>query len=209
MSKVKLNIRGLGVTELVAKARHIAVSLTGNPKFTNSQAIVTQINAAADAAETGHADAQTARQISLTKTNIARDLAEALEGVLRQAAGYIESVAGDDESTILSAGVNIRTPPPAHSTGHTIAPTGLSASPGDHEGEIHLTWDRVENARSYAIERSPDPLTATSWAHEAVSAKTSATISGLSSGTRYWFRVAAVTSAGQSGWSNPVIEMTP
>lgn len=209
MSKVKLNIKGLSVTELVARARQIAASLTNNPHFANPQAIVTQITGAADAAETGHADAQAARQNSLTKTSISRDLTATLEGVLRQAAGYIESVAGDNESIILSTGLSLRTTTPAHSTGHTTAPTGLSASAGDHEGEIDLSWDRVANAKSYVIERSSDPPTPTSWAHEAVSAKSSATITGLSSGTRYWFRVAAVTSSGQSGWSDPAFKMAP
>jgi len=209
MPKVKLNIKGLSATELVARARQIAASLTNNSHFANPQAIVAQITGAADAAETGHANAQAAKQNSLTKTSISRDLTAALEGVLRQAAGYIESVAGDDESIILSAGLSLRTTTPSHSTSHTTAPTGLHATAGNHEGEIDLTWDRIEKARSYIIERSADPPTPTSWAQEAIVTRSSATVSGLSSGTRYWFRVAAVTSSGQSGWSDPAFKMAP
>jgi hypothetical protein len=41
-------------------------------------------------------------------------------------------------------------------------PTGLSATAGDHEGEIDLTWDTVKGAKSYVLERSPDPPTANS-----------------------------------------------
>lgn len=209
MAKIKLNLKSLSATDMIAKARQIATALTGNPNFTNSQAMVTQITAAADAAETAHADSQAARQTSLTKTSISREMTDALAGTMRQAAAYIESVAGDDESIILSGGVNVKSSAPATSSGDPAPPAGLHATASDHEGEIDLAWDRAENAKSYVIERSADPPTATSWAHETVSTKSSATIDGLTSGTRYWFRVAAVTSGGQSGWSDPAAKMAP
>lgn len=207
MSKVKLNIRNLSATELVAKARQIGAALTGNPHFATPP--VTQITAAADELEAAHATAQAARQTALTQTNILNEKIDALVATLRQAAGYIESVAGDDETKILSAGVHVKSTAASTSTGDIVAPAGLSASAGDHEGEIDLIWDKVKGAKSYVLERSPDPPTAISWAHEAVSTRSSATASGLTSGTRYWFRVAAVTSAGQSGWSDPAIKMAP
>lgn len=84
----------------------------------------------------------------------------------------------------------------------------VSATEGDHEREIDLSWDTVKGAKSY-IERSPDPPTATSWMHETVSLKSTATVGGLVSGTRYWFRVAAVMSSGQSGWSDPATKIAP
>ena len=89
------------------------------------------------------------------------------------------------------------------------APTALSVTEGDHAAELDLSYDRVSGAKSYVIEQSPDPPTATSWVHATVSTKSSVTISGLVSGTRYWFRVAAVTSAGQTGWSDPATKIAP
>lgn len=35
------------------------------------------------------------------------------------------------------------------------------------------------------------------------------TISGLTSGVRYWFRVAAIGASGQSGWSDPATKIAP
>lgn len=209
MSKVKLNIRNLSATELVARARQISAALTGNAHFVDAGPVVTQISAAADEVEAAHASAQIAKQAAMTKTSILHEKTDVLTGVLRQAGGYIESIAGDDETKILSAGVNVKSTTASSSASETTAPTGLSASAGDHEGEIDLIWDKVKGGRSYVLERSPDPLTATSWAHEAVTTKSSATVSGLVSGNRYWFRVAAVTSAGQSGWSGPTTKMAP
>jgi len=47
----------------------------------------------------------------------------------------------------------------ARTTPSTLsAPEALSAAAGDHEGEINLTWKKVENSRSYIIQISPDPL---------------------------------------------------
>ena len=85
----------------------------------------------------------------------------------------------------------------------THAPTGLSARGSDHDGEIDLSWDRVANAKSYLIEKCADPPSASGWVHAGAATRTLATINGLTSGTRYWFRVAAVSSAGPSGWSDP------
>jgi len=55
--------------------------------------------------------------------------------------------------------------------------------------------------------KSPDPITRTSWTLGVVSTKSSATLSGLTSGTKYWFRVAAIGAAGQGAWSDPATKM--
>ena len=39
--------------------------------------------------------------------------------------------------------------------------------------------------------------------------KATFTASGLTSGTRYWFRVASVNNNGQSGWSDPATKIAP
>jgi hypothetical protein len=54
-----------------------------------------------------------------------------------------------------------------------------------------------------------DRLTATIWRHAGVSTKSKFTIEGLRSGKRYWIRVAAINTAGQSGWSDPATKIAP
>ena len=88
-------------------------------------------------------------------------------------------------------------------------PAALAVTAGDHDGEIDLTWDTIVGSKSYVIEKSPDPPTPTSWAHAGVSTKSRTTVSGLTSGTRYWFRVAAINANGQSGWSDPATKIAP
>jgi hypothetical protein len=126
---------------------------------------------------------------------------------MTQLVAHVESVAGDNDQLIMSAGLDLRaaaSTPPAPST-----PPTLTATTGDHEGEIDLSWDTIRNARSYTIERSADPPTDSSWTHAGVSTRSSTTIEGLVSGTRYWFHVAAITNNGQSPWSNPAMKIAP
>ena len=121
--------------------------------------------------------------------------------MVSQIASYVESVAGANEALINSAGMDTKAPASAPSMPDT--PTGLEATIGDHDGQLDLSWDTVAGARSYVIQQSADPPTATSWAHAGTSTKSRSTIDGLNSGIRFWFRVAAVGASGQSGWSDP------
>ena len=45
------------------------------------------------------------------------------------------------------------------------------------------------------IEKSTDPITATSWQKVGFSTKSKFMVAGLISGTKYWFRVAAIRTA--------------
>jgi hypothetical protein len=207
MSKVRLNLRNLSTLEIIALARQIVKALTGNPEFPNPQPTLAVLDGGIGELETAYSNLQAARQEVATKLSIKDDKQAAILALLRQSAAFVESIAGDDETKILSAGMDVRSAAsPSQPAG---APGNLSGSQSDHEGDIDLHWDTVKGAKSYEIQRSPDPPTPTSWEHAAVSVKSSATISGLTSGTRYWFRVRAVTSGGQSGWSDPATKIAP
>jgi Fibronectin type III domain len=88
-------------------------------------------------------------------------------------------------------------------------PQALSANAGEHEGELNLSWKAVPNARSYTIEASQDPAGANSWIHFGIATSASKVITNLTSGKRYWFRVAAVGTVGQSGWSEHATKVVP
>jgi hypothetical protein len=59
------------------------------------------------------------------------------------------------------------------------------------------------------MEKSPDPPTPTSFTHAGVCTRSAFTVTGLTSGTRYWFRVAAINANGQSAWSDPAMKIAP
>jgi len=208
MAKIRLNLGSLTVAEKITKAQQIVTGMTGNPNFPTPSPPLTSITTAVTELSGADNDAQAARQAAKEKTSIKTQKEDALDRLLTQVAGYVESIAGDNEQMILSAGMDMRAtgvatsdPPPQLQA--------LAAAEGSHEGELDLTWDPVPSAKSYVIERSGDPVTPTSWVHSGVSTRASFTAEGLTSGSRYWFRVAGVNNNGRSGWSDPTTKIAP
>jgi len=208
MARIKLSLNRLSLSEKIAKARQIAASITGNASFPTPSPTLVLVTTAIDEAETAGAEAQQARQTAKEKTSVQNQKEDALVKIITKLAAYVESVAGDDEQIILSAGMDTRERGTV-STETATQPHALFVSAGDHDGELDLSWDKVAGAKSYVIEKSGDPPTATGWTHSGVSTKSTFTVSGLTSGTRYWFRVAAVNTNGQSGWSDPATKIAP
>lgn len=205
MAKVKLDLKSLSIPEKVEKIRQVAKALDNNPNFPNPQPPVATLRALADDLEDSYNEAQASKQATTAKISLMHSKEDAAEQGVRQAAFHVESVAGDDEDKILSAGLSLRSA--ATQTTQASAPTALAATEGDHEGELDLGHNPTKGAKSYEYQQSPDPPTATSWVHAAIAVKSSVTISGLTSGTRYWFRVRAITSAGPTGWSDPATKI--
>ena len=88
------------------------------------------------------------------------------------------------------------------------APAGLGARPVDgRSGQVNLTWTApVDNGGSeisdYVVQRSVDE---TSWTRidDGVTTATTLIVGGLTNGTGYSFRVAAVNAVGVGPWSAP------
>jgi len=99
----------------------------------------------------------------------------------------------------------------------TIPPIGtptqvlnLVLTEGDFEGTLDAAWDRVRGASSFEIQTSVDPITPTSWAFKQSASKSSATISGLTSGAKLWVRVRAIGAGNTPGpWSDPATKVVP
>lgn len=209
MGKIKLNLRNLPVQEKIAKARTIITSITGNPNFPTPTPTLAAATSATNGLETSAATVQTTKAKLKTDFSDQNEKEDFLDKIMTQLAAYVESVAGDDETMIHSAGMDTKSSAKGPSTSQPTLPAALTATAGDHDGEIDLSWDTVPKAKSYVVEKSADPPTETSWQHAGVSPKSRFTVTGITSGTRCWFRVAAVSTGGQSGWSDPAMKIAP
>lgn len=207
MARVKLNLRNLSVTEKIAKGRQIVGAITNNASFPNPSPPLTDVSAALDDLDKAFGSVKSARSEVSTRVVVQDNAETRVDQLLTQLAGYVESVAGRDDTLITSAGMETK----ASRSTPTIPgePEALSATAGNHEGVILLAWRPVPNAKSYTIESSTDPAQATSWAHVAIATSATKAINNLKSGTRYWFRVAAVGAGGQSGWSEQATRVAP
>lgn len=207
MARIRLNLKKLSVTDKIAKGRQIVTAMTNNASFPNPNPSLPDVTAALDGLTQAFAQVQAARSEVTTRV-ATQDNAEAkVDQALTQLASYVESIAGRDETLISSAGMETKASPSAPTM--PSVPQALSANAGEHEGEINLVWKAVLNARSYTIEASIDPATPASWTHAGIATSASKVIANLTSGKRYWFRVAAVGAGGQSGWSEQATKVVP
>jgi hypothetical protein len=187
--------------------RSIVTKMTANPHFTTPNPALSALQDAGDNLEQAEREAKDTRQEAKAKTTIRNNKMDDFDRLMNRMVGYVTAVSGGDEEIIQSAGMDLRATP-----GTSIAPAqpaALSATAGDYDGTIDLSWDPVVEAASYVIEMSADPPTATSWGHHGVSTKSTFNVPGLTSGTRLWFRVAAVNPSGQSPWSDPATKIVP
>jgi fibronectin type III domain protein len=207
MSRIKLNLRQ-PIPDKLQTGRQIIAAMTSNHNFPNPHPPLADVTAALATLDEAYKAHQIAKSDApRTKANVADDAEIQLDSQLRKLAAYVESIADKDETIIASAGLQTKA---ARTTPSTLpAPAALSATAGDREGEINLTWRKVENSRSYIIQISPDPPSADSWGHAETVTIASKTIENLTSGKTYWFRVAAIGSLGQSGWSELATKVAP
>ena len=80
------------------------------------------------------------------------------------------------------------------------APTGLTATPGN--AQVSLSWTASSGATSYNVYRGTSAGGESSTAIVTGLTSTSYTNTGLTNGTGYFYKVAAVNSSGTSGMSN-------
>ena len=203
MSTVKLGLAELTIEEKIQLAANIDKALTGNANFPTPNPTLASLKTAASALGTKAAFAADIRKQSQIAT-LAQDTAEdALDAALTTLGSYVETTSGGDEAKILSAGMAVKAA--ATAAGLLPAPGPVAATTGDGAGEVDLVWPRLTGAKSFVIQHAADPAAPDGdWKFATTSTKSSATVTGLVGGTRYWFRVAATGSAGQSPWSSPV-----
>ena len=207
MARIRLKLKELSLTEKIAKGRHIVSSMANNANFPNPTPPLTEVTTALDEFAQAFALVQAAKSDLTTRVVTQDNAAAKVDQALTKLAGYVESVAGTDDTLITAAGMDTK----AARSAPTVpsAPQSLSANAGEHEGEINLFWKAVPNARSYTIEASQDPATAGSWTHVGIATSASKVITNLTSGKRYWFRVAVVSAGGESGWSEHATKVVP
>ena len=202
---IKIGVSGLSDGGLMTKAGVIEMGMTGNPNFPTPNPPLSDLTNAKNAfavAITAAAKGGT----ELTADKNAKRLV--LMDVIRNLSYYVQETSGGDEQIILSSGFEVRkTPEPI---GHLPEPQNLSAKVAGIPGMIDLNWRAIYGAGSYVIEiNSGDPNDPNGWSIVTSVKKSKATISGLTTGTVYWFRVYGVGAAGNGDMSDPAKSVAP
>jgi hypothetical protein len=206
MAKVKLGLTRLTEDEILDLTQTIITSMTGNANFATPNPTLAALGTARTDALNKKQAADMARAEAEMKTT-EKDVAfVTLRTLLTQEGEYVQNTSGGDKAKIESAGMGTRLP--GSPVGLLPAPTDLQVSDGGTEGKLNLKWKANPKATSYKIEMATGNTPA-EWDDLDTTTRAAYAVSGLTSGTKYWFRVAAVSSAGTGGWSDPACKVAP
>jgi hypothetical protein len=191
---VALGLPKLTPPQVVAIARHFAQQMTGNAHFPNPSPQLVEITNQATVLENAYALSLTRAKGSVSKMHVElKTLARLLKGL----SIYVETEANVDpenaDNIISSSGM------PVKKKG-ARPPKSFTAIAGKNPGTAIL--DNKAILRSiYIYQITTDPNNAVSWVTIATDVKVKLIKSGLSSGTRYFFRTAIITKGVQGAWS--------
>ena len=206
MSLIKLGLSTMPIPEKIQFARRIVDAMGSNPGFPTPTPTLPELTEGAHELEDAYNAAQAARQAAKMKTSIQDERSAELDSVLTLLAFYVENSSDGDKAKIESAGFSVRNPPAP--IGTLPAPVDLQVAPSEHAGTADVAWKPVRGANAYCIERAAD-APALDWGVIGTSTKKEASLNSMVSGTKYWFRVAAIGAAGQSAYSDPVPLFAP
>ena len=208
MAKLKLSLDRLTPDEVLALATTMKTSFTGNANFPTPNPTLAAFATLITTAQTGINDYNASVATSQAKL-LTRDTGvAALENGMRLLVSYAENTSGGDPVKLATTGVPLRDAPSA------VGPLGqvlnLVVTAGDNDGSLDVAWDRERGASGYEIQVSVDPVTGTSWTFKMNAGKSSATLLGLTSGTKQWVRVRAFGANNATGpWSDPAVKTVP
>jgi hypothetical protein len=199
-NRVSLGFTQLTDADADAFSANVITKLTGNTAFPNLPVALAALTAQYNTFHTACAAAAEGGKIVRAARDAAR---EVLDTSLRSIAAYVQSIAGQDLTVLLSSGFE------AVNTNRTQAPLDTPNFTKIEHGnttQLFVSVSAVANARSYEIQAK----TATgNWQTVSVVAQSrNIVLEKLTPGTVYDLQVRAIGgSTGSSLWSAPVSQM--
>ena len=201
--RVSYAFAGLSDSDLIVYIPVLIICLTGNAAFPALPVKIADFTALFTAFQT--AVTNMAKNNNQQFTALRDEAREALLDAARKNGAYVQSVALNSLSTLLSSGYqNVPTQSPSSPLD---IPTIISAS-NNGTTQVMLRLSPVDNAKSYQVQFSTD--SGKTWTLAGAFPKArSIVLTNLTPGTTYMIQAQAIGgSTGQSGWSNPVSIMS-
>jgi hypothetical protein len=206
MAYAKLGISNITVPAKALYLRRLAAGVTNNPNFSAASPTPAELIAQADGLEVLYNEAHAARLASKSKTSELDLFSAAADLLVANLASYVDAASKGDAQIIETSGFAVRsTPTPV---GELPAPTDLQVTPSEFAGSADVKWKSTRGAVSFTVERAED-ATNLDYAVIGNCTQKQVSLNSMVSGKKYWFRVAAIGSAGQSAWSDPVPLFAP
>jgi hypothetical protein len=202
MKKVKviLDFIRFAIGEKIEFYRNVITLMTGNTAFSKPDVELVALTALVDKLETDYMASRSGSHELIAKMNQSQ---EAADEAFRKQAQYVNRIADGDPAVILGAGFHVS------KERQPYLRKEFNAIFGVNPGEIILIRKAINGAKSYAWQSCTGalPNNDQSWTFVGFSTQARYVIKGLASGTKYWFRVAAITSNGLGPWSDPIMKV--
>ena len=200
-SKIMLGFSRLSDGQLEDQALAIASAMTANKNFTDPKPGLEELNNSIQLFSEALALSKTRDKV---KVAIKNELRANLERLLPKLANYCTYIANGDRALLSSSGFKLNT---ETSTAKIVgAPQNFTVQNGSHSGEMLVYINRLPNAKSYLFLYGPSPISNGAWIH-AVNSLPYFTITGLTPGASYSFKIGATGSKGQVVYTDTVTKM--
>lgn len=203
MAILTCNISELTIPQRLVKGQEFITMGTNNPDVPGNATQIAALTAAQASLLAANAAYEESRQTTKQLMQ-ARDMALlAWNNAVNMLGATTESVTGGVAEKILSAGFGVKAEPvpPQPTVQVENVKVGFTGMPGHSK----VQWKRETYADAYVVERSPDPITPTSWDNVGTVTEPKYEGNGAIPGQKYWYRVAAVNRLGQGPWSEPAL----
>ena len=208
MSLFKLDLKSKKVPEKLALGTAHITAMTGNAAFPAGTRVPTDAQvAAAQAALQSAAAAADGAEVTWKQKNADRRAAEdAWDVAITARANNCEAVTPGNVATLTSTGLPMKGAPAP--SGPLGAPQNLRATAGDMIGEVDLMWDALSGSSSNVVQSRLDAGPG-EWVQAGVVPQSKFTVTGLTPGAIYEFRVHGVGKDGDGPWSDTAIKRAP
>lgn len=208
MNRIKLELKIKTILQKLALGNSHKAAMAGNTNYPTATRVPTDAQFETAQTELQAAeDEATLLESQWKAANAKRDEKEAIwDTIMTARANNCEAVTPNDAAKLATTGLPLRSDPTA--VGDMPAPSNLRATMGDKVGEIDLAWDAIYGASSYIVEcREYSP--STGWSQVKLLRQSRHTVTGLTSGKTYAFRVSALGPKGEGPWSDEAVKMAP
>lgn len=190
-----LNFVKAPVAIKIETGRNVETKMRSNPIFADPDVPFNDLKASTDLLETRNMKALSGGKEA---TALLHQAEEDWVEKMRLTARFVDRIANGDSAIILGAGFNLaKQPSPA-------ARPEFSVELVEKSGSVLLQRKRIDGARSYIWQQS---INGTDWTTAQTTAQASVELTGLTTLTKYWFRVAAVTITGTSDFNDPIMQV--
>ena len=212
MASLSPGLNRLNPTQLIALADLVSPKLApaapATPPVPNMAAKTAGLVASRDLANTAN-DAYEAAKSALVGLKASRDAtADDLRREHTSVVKALESEAKGDAVMLAATGYTLAQP----KLGSTTPPAqikNLVVTAGDMDGSLDESHDPDPLANTYEVQITTGDAVTGPWTAKAMPTSSSATLDGLTSGTRVWVRVRGIGSNGPGPWSDPTTKIVP